>query len=344
MSKVKQASGCVVGVIVIALAFVGWNSIYTVNEKEQVIITQFGKPVGEPVTEAGLKFKTPFIQVVNRFEKRVLEWDGRAVEMPTKDKTYIAVDTFARWQIVDSLKYFNRLRDERSAQSRLDDILGSETRNTIAKHELIEAIRTTKDRKPEQAEELAEADQSGTIGKLLPIRSGRTVLESEILEKSRQKLREFGIELLDVRFKRIHYNASVQERIFERMISERQQIAERFRSEGEGEAAKILGNMEKELLSITSTAYKEVQEIEGAADAKATEIYANAYNQSPEAVEFYEFIKMMELYPEMLSSDTTVILSTGSDLFKPLKGINVPKSKPAKSASRPTAPALRVVE
>ena len=160
MSKVKQASGCVVGVIVIALAFVGWNSIYTVNEKEQVIITQFGKPVGEPVTEAGLKFKTPFIQVVNRFEKRVLEWDGRAVEMPTKDKTYIAVDTFARWQIVDSLKYFNRLRDERSAQSRLDDILGSETRNTIAKHELIEAIRTTKDRKPEQAEELAEADQS----------------------------------------------------------------------------------------------------------------------------------------------------------------------------------------
>ena len=159
MSKVKQASGCVVGVIVIALAFVGWNSIYTVNEKEQVIITQFGKPVGEPVTEAGLKFKTPFIQVVNRFEKRVLEWDGRAVEMPTKDKTYIAVDTFARWQIVDSLKYFNRLRDERSAQSRLDDILGSETRNTIAKHELIEAIRTTKDRKPEQAEELAEADQ-----------------------------------------------------------------------------------------------------------------------------------------------------------------------------------------
>ncbi len=326
----NKTTGCLVALIILVVGFFGLNSIYTVHETEQVILTQFGKPVGEPVNEAGLKFKTPFIQVVNRFEKRILEWDGDAVEMPTKDKTYISVDTFARWKIVDSLKYFNRLRDETSAQSRLNDILGSETRNTIAKHELIEAIRTTKDRTPQQAEELADADLAGNIGKLLPIRSGRTVLEAEVLEKSRDKLREFGIELMDVRFKRIHYNESVQERIFERMISERQQIAERFRSEGNGEAAKILGNMEKDLKEIESTAYKRVQEVEGEADARATEIYAKAYNSTPEAVEFYEFIKTMELYPDMLSNETTVILSTDSDLFRMMKGITpgVEKAKP----------------
>ena len=317
----KKGIGCLIALAALVALAIGAGAFYTVHETEQVIITQFGEPKSEPITEAGLKLKIPFVQVANRFEKRILEWDGRANEMPTKDKTYIKGDTYGRWRISDALQYFRRLRDERSAQSRLDDILGSETRNTIAKHELIEVIRTTKDRVPAQPEDLIEADRSGTVGKLLPIRRGRSALEEDIFEKSKEKLAEFGIELLDVRFKRINYNKSVQEQIYERMISERQQIASRFRSEGEGEAAKIEGNKEKELKEIESTAYKEVQTIQGKADAEATEIYAKAYNQSPEAIEFYEFLQTMELYPEMLGGDSTLILSTDSELFQFLKRI-----------------------
>jgi len=304
------------------VAFLVFNAAYTVSETEQIIITQFGKPVGDPVTAAGLHFKTPFVQEVTRIEKRILEWDGYPNEMPTKDKTYIVVDTFGRWRIRDAKQYFLRLRDERSAQSRLDDILGSETRNAIAKHELIEVIRTTKDRKP--AQDAALVDAPGNIGMLYPITKGRAKIEEEIFEKAASKLADFGIELLDIRFKRINYNESVRKQIFERMISEREQIAERFRSEGEGEAAKILGKMERDLLEIESVAYKRVQEIQGAADAKATQIYADAYNSSPESVEFYGFMKTMETYQEMLDLDTTLILTTESDIFKYLKNIKRP--------------------
>jgi len=317
----NSATGCLAIIVIIVLVILGKSAIYTVDETEQVIITQFGKPIGEPITDPGLKFKTPFIQEVNRFEKRILEWDGYANEMPTKDKTYIVVDTYARWQIVDSMEYFERLRDERSALSRLDDILGSETRNTIAKHELIEVIRTTKDRKPTVEEDIAEADLSGSLGKLIPIRRGRSALEEDIFKTSKTKLQEFGIELLDVRFKRINYNESVSKQIYERMISERQQIAERFRSEGAGEAAKILGDMEKELKTIESEAYKEVEIKKGEADAKATDIYAKAFNVSSESADFYEFLRTMELYEEMLSGESTVVLSTDSDLFKYLKAV-----------------------
>ncbi len=242
--------------------------------------------------------------------------------MPTKDKTYILVDTFARWRIADSLEYFRRLRDERSALSRLDDILGSETRNTIARHERIEVIRTTKDRQPVQSETLASEGRTGKVGVLRSIRKGRTVLEQEILEASKGKLAGFGIELLDIRFKRINYNDSVRKRIYERMISERLQIAELFRSEGQGEAAKVLGNMQRDLMEIESTAYRQVQGIKGAADAKATDIYARAYNQSPEAADFYEFLRTMEIYADVLAGDNTLILSTNSDLFRFLKGID----------------------
>lgn len=315
----KQSLGCVLVLILIVSAFLLNTILYTVQEGEQVIITKFGKPIGTPIVEAGLQFKTPFIHKVNRFEKRILEWDGKANEMPTKDKTYIIVDTYARWRIADSLLFMQKLRDERSARSRLSDILGSETRNVIAKNQLIEVIRTTKDRKVTVSEELVEADKTGSVGRLLPIRAGRGVLEAEILAKSRIKLSEFGIELLDIRFKRINYNESVRRQIFARMISERQQIAERFRSEGAGEAAKILGNMERELLKIRSEAYKEVQTVKGDADAIATATYAKAYNQSPESAEFYKFVKTMEIYPEMLNQDSTVILSTDSDLFRFLK-------------------------
>lgn len=296
------------------------NAFYTVKETEQIIITQFGKPVGDPVTKAGLKMKIPFIQQVNPIEKRILEWDGSPSNMPTKDKLYIAVDLFARWRITDSLQYFLRLRDERSAQSRLDDILGSETRNAVAKHELIEIIRTTKDRTPVRDASLSEADLA-TLGSLVPIRKGRTQVEREIFEAAAKKVEVFGIELLDIRFKRINYNESVRPKIYERMISERRQIAERFRSEGNGEAARINGLRERDLNKVQSEAYKEVEEIRGDADAKATEIYADAYNSSDEARDFYEFQKTMDMYKSVIESNTTLMLSTESEAFKYLKGM-----------------------
>ncbi len=315
----KHLAGCLTLILLVGGLIVLSSAAYTVNMREQVVITQFGEPKGDPVTEAGLKFKIPFIQKVNSFDKRILEWDGVVEQMPTKEKTLIMVDTYARWQIADPLKYFQVLRDERSALSRLDDILGSETRNTIAKHELIEVIRTTKDRVPEQSEGVAEADKTGVVGVLPPISRGRSALESDIYETSSAKLEEYGIKLLDVRFKRVNYNQTVERQIYQRMISERKQIADRFRSEGAGEAAKILGRMEKELNTIESEAYKKVQTIMGEADAQATEIYASAYNRSPEAAEFYEFSKTMELYPEMIGGKSTVVLSTDSDLFKYFK-------------------------
>jgi membrane protease subunit HflC len=293
------------------------SATYTVHETQQVIITQFGKPVGEPVTESGLHFKTPFVQEVNRIDKRILEWDGQRTEMPTRDKLYISVDTFGRWRITNPLEYFRRLRDERSAQSRLEDILGSETRNAIAKHDLIEVIRTTKDRTPTLDESLEEiSDGPNRIGVLHPITKGRKLIEEEIREAAKVKLAEFGIELLDVRFKRINYNPSVVAKIYERMISERQQIASRFRSEGEGEAAKIMGSKERDLAEIASEAYKSVETIRGGADAAATEIYAQAYDRTPEALELYVFLKTMETYEKGLDENTTLVLPTDSDLFQ----------------------------
>jgi membrane protease subunit HflC len=293
------------------------NPAYCVKETQQVIITQFGKPIGEPITQAGLHFRIPFIQVVNRIDKQILEWDGQRTEMPTRDKLYISVDTFGRWRITQPLEYFRRLRDERSAQSRLDDILGSETRNAIAKHDLIEVIRTTKDREPTRDETLTEAGEGATnIGVLHPILKGRKKIEQEIQSAAKVKLAEFGIELLDVRFKRINYNPSVVEKIYERMISERQQIASRFRSEGEGAAAKIIGDKDHDLNMIQSEAYQAVQEIRGPADAKATEIYAAAYDQTPEARQLYEFLKTMDTYKKIIGQDSVLVFSTGGDLFR----------------------------
>ena len=308
------------------------GALYTVGEVEQVIITQFGKPVGEPVTEAGLKVKLPFVQQVNIIDKRVLEWDGDPSDMPTKDKLYIAVDLFARWRITEPLQYFLRLRDERSAQSRLDDILGSETRNAVAKHELIEIIRTTKDREPLRDDLLTDAERALKMGALVPIQKGRMLVEQEIFSAAADKVRVFGIELLDIRFKRINYNASVRPKIYDRMISERRQIAERFLSEGRGEAARIRGNRLRDLNKIQSEAYRQVEEIRGVADAKATEIYAQAYNQSPQAVSLYEFTRTMQAYQSIISENTTLILSSNSELFKFLQGINTDNSATGKDA------------
>lgn len=319
MSQVKKVGGLV---FLGLAAFVLINAIYTVSEVQQMIITQFGKPVGEPVTSAGLKVKIPFIQVVNPIDKRILEWDGSPSDMPTKDKLYISVDLYARWRIVDPLQYFLRLRDERSAQSRLDDILGSETRNAVAKHELIEIIRTTKDRIPLRDPLLSGTQEELRMGTLVPINKGRRLVEAEIFNAAAEKIQVFGIELLDIRFKRINYNQSVRPKIYDRMISERRQIAERFLSEGNGEAARIRGNRERDLNKIQSEAYREVEEIRGVADAKATEIYADAYNQSPEAVEFYEFTRTMQSYKDIIANNTTLVLSTDSDLFKFLKGMD----------------------
>lgn len=304
------------------------SSAYTVSESEQIFITQFGKPVGTPINadpaknEAGLHFKMPFIQQVNRIEKRVLEWDGPATEMPTRDKLYITVDNFARWRITDPKIYFEKLRDERSAQSRLNDIIGSETRAVIASHDLIEVIRSDKDRKPVRDEALTAADSN--LGLLPPIRDGRSVLDQQILKAARPKVKDWGIELIDIRFKRINYNRDVVEKIYARMASERQQIAERFRSEGAGEAAKIIGRKERDLLMIESEAYRKEQEIKGKADAEATGIYAAAYNSSPSAADFYQFVKTLETYQKSLSKDTTVIFTTNSDLFRLLKGVEAP--------------------
>jgi membrane protease subunit HflC len=300
-----------------AAAFVLISSIYTVSEVEQMIITQFGKPVGEPVTTAGLKTKIPFIQQVNSIEKRVLDSD-----MPTKDKLYISVDLFARWRITDPLQYFLRIRDERSAQSRLDDILGSETRNAVAKHELIEIIRTTRDRVPLRDALLTDAERDLNMGSLVPIQKGRKLVEQEIFAAAADKVRVFGIELLDIRFKRINYNESVRPKIYDRMISERRQIAERFLSEGNGEAARIRGNRVRDLNKIQSEAYREVEEIRGLADAKATEIYARAYNQNAESIAFYEFTRTMESYKFVIAENTTLVLSTDSELFRFLKGMD----------------------
>ena len=315
--KISQMAALVVVVIG---AYVVMSSVYTVSEVEQIIVTQFGKPVGEPVTTAGLKMKVPFIQDINPIDKRVLEWDGNPSDMPTKDKLYISVDLFARWRITDPLQYFLRLRDERSAQSRLDDILGSETRNAVAKHELIEIIRTTRDRVPLRDALLTQAESD--MGALVPIQKGRVQVEREIFAAAAEKVRVFGIELLDIRFKRINYNDSVRPKIYDRMISERRQIAERFLSEGNGEAARIRGNRVRDLNKIQSEAYRQVEEIRGVADAKASEIYAKAYNQNPEAVAFYEFTRTMQAYKSMIAENTTLVLSTDSDLFKFLKGMS----------------------
>ena len=320
----------------IVAGIVIFGCAYTVDQTEQVVITQFGRPVGEPINSGatdssgpGLHFKIPFVQASNRFDKRILEWDGDPSEMTTRDKLYVVIDTFARWRIVDPLVYFQSLRDERSALSRIDDIIGSETRNVVARHDLIELVRSNKARVPEQDATLAEA--GAAVGHLAPIRFGRKELEQEILKAAAPKMGIWGIELLDVRIKRLNYKEGVIGKIYDRMISERLQIAERFRSEGAGEAAKIAGRKERELQQIQSEAYRKVQEIQGDADAKASEVYASAYTSSPAAADFYGFLKTLDTYKTTLGNDTTVVLTTDSDLFRLFKQVGGQATPTAKA-------------
>jgi membrane protease subunit HflC len=285
------------------------GAFYVVNEAEQVVITQFGKPVGDPVTSPGLKVKLPFLQKANYFEKRFLEWDGDPNQVPTQDKRFIWVDTYARWRITDPLLFFQRLRDERGAQSRLDDILDGETRNTVAKHLLIEVVRSSN--RPFPDDEIVEKDVS-----FQEVEFGRAALETEVFDTASARTADLGIEILDFRFKRINYVEEVRTEVYARMISERQRIAEQYRSEGAGEAARINGDKERELKAITSEAYRQSQEIRGRADAEAADIYARAYNKDPE---FYRFLKTMEVYRTTLDDETTFLLSTDGEFLRYLK-------------------------
>ncbi|MYN67886.1 MAG: protease modulator HflC [Acidobacteria bacterium] len=295
-------------VIVFAALVIVGQAAYTVSETEQVIITQFGEPVGDPVVAPGLHFKIPFIQRSNFFEKRFLEWDGNPNQVPTRDKRFIWVDTYARWRIVDPLLFFQRLRDERGAQSRLDDILDGETRNAVARHDLIELVRSS-NRDP--ADVLIESEEEEAI--LEQIERGRLEVTRTILDTAAGRTADLGIELLDFRFKRINYVEEVQQDVFARMIAERQRIAEEFRSEGQGESARIHGERERELAQIQSAAYRRAEELRGEADANATRIYADAYNRDED---FYAFTKSLETYEATMDTETLFILGTDSELLR----------------------------
>ena len=334
----KAILGSVALVVLLIIAFVAFKlCAYSVGENDIVIVTQFGRPLGQPITRPGLHFKVPFVQEINRMDSRIHEWSGQAVAMPTRDKLYIIVDSYARWRISDPLLWFTRLRDERSALSRMDDIIGSENRNEVANNDLIEIVRTDRKRKPVIDTSQGDVEPDQTNASPLPaIKIGRSTIEKEITAAAADKLKEFGIELIDVRFRRINYSPSVTDQINSRMISERKQIANRYRAEGEGEAAKILGNKERDLQTIRSAAYKQVQEIHGQADARATGIYAGAYNQSKDAVAFYSFLRTLQTYDTIATNDTTMVLSTDSALFHYLKTMDAfaPKALPAQAGSK----------
>ena len=291
------------------------QSTYVVSEKEQVIITQFGKPVGNAVVEPGMYFKVPYLHKANYFEKRYMEWDGDPNQVPTKDKKFIFVDTYGRWQITDPLLYFKRLTNERGAQSRLDDILDGETRNFVAKHNIEELVRTS-NRNPASTDTSLLVKQDS----LLKIEVGREKIQQMILASANKQTSDLGIEILDFRFKRINYVKEVQAQVFERMKSERYRIADKFRSEGAGEASRINGEKERELKRIQSEAIRDAELIKGKADAKAASVYASAYNQTNQAVKFYGFLKSMETLEKTSNSKTSVIVSTDSELYKYLKG------------------------
>lgn len=325
--------------VVIIAALVLVSSLFQVHLTQSVIITQFGKVV-RIVDEPGLHMRIPFVETVNRVEKRVLKWDGRPLAMTTKDKVFLQVSNFARWKVSDPQKYFLSLRDEKSAQSRLDDIIGGSTLNRVAAYDLIELIRTDKSI-PKQAavnpkDTAVNLNDMPFTSSILPIKYGRSIVEGEILAEAKPSLEALGIELLDVRFMRLNYSEETQRKIYDRMVSERAQIAERFRSEGGGEAARISGERERELKRIQSEAYQKQQTIRGKADAEAADIYAKAFNSSPNAAEFYGFQKTLDTYEQVISGDTTLVLSTESDIYRLMKQL---PAAPAPAAAPAPVPA-----
>lgn len=312
----KQAVILIIAVALLAIITLA-SGCYTVEMHQQVIITQFQRPIGDPITDPGLHWKIPYIQEANYFDKRWLEWDGDPNQIPTLDKKYIWVDTYARWRISDPLLFFQRVRNEEGAQSRLDDILDGETRIAIARYKLIEIVRSS-NREFKVPEGMAELE--GLLVQAEPVRHGRAKIMKEILAKARKEAVDYGIELVDIRIKRINYIPEVRKKVYERMISERKRIAEKYRSEGKGESENILGDMDKELKRIRSEATRKSQEIMGEADGKATGIYADAYNRDPE---FYAFWKTMETMKQTMDKETWLILTTKSEFFKYLNEVKV---------------------
>ncbi len=297
--------------VVVGLTILLYSAAYVVDETQQVIITRFGEPVGDAIDEPGIKLKVPFIEVANYFDKRFLEWDGDANQVPTRDKRFIWVDSYARWRISEPLRFFERLRDELGAKSRLDDILDGETRNAVARHDLVEVVRSTN---REVDASLLESEEETAI--LDAIERGRQQIRTAVLETAKARTADLGIELVDFQIKRINYVEEVQRDVFERMIAERNRIAERYRSEGEGEAARIRGERERELARIQSEAYRTAEELRGEADAQATQTYAEAYNRD---ASFYAFMKSLETLEETADANSTLILSTDADLLEYLK-------------------------
>jgi membrane protease subunit HflC len=305
-----------IAIAVLVVLVILFDALFIVSETNQVIITQFGDPKGGAITSPGIHAKIPFMQKANYFEKRWLEWDGDANQIPTKDKKYIWVDTFARWRISDPLVFFQRVRDERGAQSRLDDIIDGETRNAVANFDLIEIVRST-NRPFEATEEAAIIElELGTATEIDSIKTGREQITQIILDKASEVMPEYGIELRDVKIQRVNYVDEVQRKVFDRMISERQRIAAKYRSEGDGRSAEIRGQKERELKRIQSEAYKTAQEIRGDADARAIQIYADAYNRDPE---FYQFMKTLEITPLIVSNESWLLISTDAEFLQYLK-------------------------
>ncbi|MBN1832973.1 MAG: protease modulator HflC [Deltaproteobacteria bacterium] len=300
-------------IVLIAAILVGlYFCLYTVDEREQAVITQFGRPIGEPIKEPGIEFKFPW-QKANIFPKNLMEWDGDPDQIQTKDKRFIWVDAFSRWKIVDPLKFFETVKYEVEAHAILDGILNSTVRNAITSNPLIETVRNTNRELDTIEAGLEDAKEQSDLN----IAIGRRQIARNILDEAQPKLEKFGIQLVDIKIKRLNYEAEVQRSVFERMIAERKKIAEKYRSEGKGEARKIEGDMEKEMKKITSEAYKTAQEIKGKADAEATQIYAEAFGKDPE---FYSFIQTLDIYKETMDKESSLILSTDSEFLKYFKG------------------------
>ncbi len=314
-------------VLVVSTVVVGWSSAYIVDETEQVVVTQFGDPAGKPIQKPGLYFKAPFVQTAHYFDDRFLEWNGDSNEIPTKDKRFIEVDTYARWRITEPLTFYQRLGNEQSAQSRLDDIIDGATRDAVANHELLELVRASnrapnidpdlkKKRKKLKEMEKEIGKENEATPELKDIDVGRPEIMRNVEKKIADNVSDLGIEVIDMRFKRINYNDQVREKVYDRMIAERERIAELYRSEGRGEAAEIRGKKEKELDKIGSEAEKEAQKIRGGADGKVTDIYAQSYQKDPD---FYQFLRTMETYPETIGPDSKLLMSTDGEFFKHLR-------------------------
>jgi membrane protease subunit HflC len=311
----KTAVKIGLGLLAVAILLVVAGTFYTLEEGQQAVIVQFGRPVGTPITEAGLHLKVPFVQDVLRFEKRLLVWDGDPNQIPTKGREFIWVDTTARWRIADAKKFLESVATEAGARSRLDDIIDSVVRDQVSASELVELVRSASWEVPE-GEVLEEVPAEVREELKKEVVRGREELTRTILAEAQKVIPQYGIELVDVRIKRLNYVESVREKVYARMISERKRIAARFRSEGEGRSAEILGTMEKELRQIRSAAYRRAQEIRGKADAEATQIYGRAYNRNPE---FYAFSRTLEAYKDGQNKNSVLILTTDSDYYRYLK-------------------------